>query len=225
MISIRSACGGIERGYGSGITECSKPKVLYWFDPVKIILSELLAGATSAFLLSPLILRGSLIHLRVVALPRNVISALSLVRLASHWMFALFLVGTILSFISIFLTPLSIYTRLLTVPIAIFTFLAALTTAAATIIATVMFIIFKKVIHSAEDTVNIVPETGREMFAFIWMATACAIVGWCVQMGLCCCCASRRDVRLGKKWGRREAWEKGEKDEGKGRRLWGKKLS
>ena len=73
---------------------------------------------------------------------------------------------------------------------------------------------------------NIVPEIGREMFAFMWIATACALVGWGVQMGLCCCSASRRDVRLGKKWGRREAWEKGEKVEGKGgRRLWGKKVS
>ena len=35
-------------GYTSdGITNCSKPKLLYWFDPVQIILSELLAGATS----------------------------------------------------------------------------------------------------------------------------------------------------------------------------------
>ena len=35
-------------GYNSGgITGCSKPKLLYWFNPVQIILSELLAGATS----------------------------------------------------------------------------------------------------------------------------------------------------------------------------------
>lgn len=37
-------------GYGSEITYCSKPKTLYWFNPVQIILSELLAGATSMFL-------------------------------------------------------------------------------------------------------------------------------------------------------------------------------
>ena len=42
---------GYCEGYGSSITDCSKPKVLYWFDPVEIILSELLAGATSEFLL------------------------------------------------------------------------------------------------------------------------------------------------------------------------------
>ena len=34
-------------GYGSGITDCSKPQTLYWFNPVEIILNQLLAGATS----------------------------------------------------------------------------------------------------------------------------------------------------------------------------------
>lgn len=34
-------------GYGSEINRCSTPKTLYWFNPVKIILSELFAGATS----------------------------------------------------------------------------------------------------------------------------------------------------------------------------------
>lgn len=36
-------------GYGAEITSCSHPRTLYWFDPVQIILSELLAGATSQF--------------------------------------------------------------------------------------------------------------------------------------------------------------------------------
>ena len=34
-------------GYGDEISSCSKPKTLYWFNPVEIILNELLAGATS----------------------------------------------------------------------------------------------------------------------------------------------------------------------------------
>ena len=73
---------------------------------------------------------------------------------------------------------------------------------------------------------NIVLEIGRAMFAFMWIASTCAVLGWGVQIGLCCCCASRRDVRLGKKLERREACEKEEKGEGKGRRgLWGKKVS
>ena len=69
-----------------------------------------------------------------------------------------------------------------------------------------MFIIFSKVINSAEGEVNIVPEIGVKMFAFMWVASACTIVGWLVQLGSCCCCASRRDVKLGKKIGRAKAW-------------------
>lgn len=38
-------------GYGNEISGCSAPKTLYWFNPVEIILSELLSGATSASLL------------------------------------------------------------------------------------------------------------------------------------------------------------------------------
>lgn len=35
-------------GYNDiGITGCSKPQTMYWFNPVEILLSELLAGATS----------------------------------------------------------------------------------------------------------------------------------------------------------------------------------
>jgi len=44
-------------GYaGSGITSCGPPRTGYWFDPVEILLRELLAGATSkllSFSLSP----------------------------------------------------------------------------------------------------------------------------------------------------------------------------
>lgn len=37
-------------GYnGQGVTDCSTPETLYWFNPVEIIQSELLAGATSEF--------------------------------------------------------------------------------------------------------------------------------------------------------------------------------
>lgn len=40
-------------GYnGEGVTHCSKPETLYWFNPVQILLNELLNGATSMY--SPL---------------------------------------------------------------------------------------------------------------------------------------------------------------------------
>ncbi len=55
---------------------------------------------------------------------------------------------------------------------------------------------------------NIVPTIGIEMFVFMWIASACAIVGWLVMMGECCCCASRRDVRKERKKGRKSAWRR-----------------
>jgi len=36
-----------EGNKGSGITDCAKTQTLYWFNPVEILLSQLLAGATS----------------------------------------------------------------------------------------------------------------------------------------------------------------------------------
>ena len=55
-------------------------------------------------------------------------------------MFGLFLAGACLSFIVMFIVPLSIYSRWATLPIALATFFAALFTTVAAIIATVMFV-------------------------------------------------------------------------------------
>lgn len=41
-------------GYmNEGVTYCSKPESLYWFNPVEILLNELFAGATSTWPFSP----------------------------------------------------------------------------------------------------------------------------------------------------------------------------
>lgn len=40
--------GYCEAYKGQGVTGCSDPEAMYWFNPVEIILSELLSGATSA---------------------------------------------------------------------------------------------------------------------------------------------------------------------------------
>jgi glucan phosphoethanolaminetransferase (alkaline phosphatase superfamily) len=120
-------------------------------------------------------------------------------------MFGLFLTGTCLSFVLIFLMPLSVFTRWLALPVAILAFLNALFVTAASVIATVMFIIFRNTIGSVAE-LNISAQIGVTMFAFMWVASAFAIFAWLVQMGLCCCCASRRDVKKGKKRGSEKAY-------------------
>ena len=74
----------------------------------------------------------------VVALPSQVNQILDLIRLVSHWMFGLFLTGACLTFVMIFFVPLSVYSRWASLPLMIFTFLAALFTTVASVLATVM---------------------------------------------------------------------------------------
>ena len=62
-----------------------------------------------------------------------------------------------------------------------FALLSALTTTAATLIATVMFLILKNVVHDAMDDINIVPSLESKVFCFMWLAAACTLLGWIVQ--------------------------------------------
>ncbi|KAL8854741.1 MAG: hypothetical protein Q9221_000524 [Calogaya cf. arnoldii] len=174
-------------GFGDEVTECSKPQKMYWFNPIEILLSELLAGAT-------------------IALPSNITDALDLVRKASHWMFALFLTGTCLALPTALLAPLSIYSRWASLPLTILTFLTAFTTTVATVVATAMFMIFKSAIQSALESVNIQAEIGIKMFVFMWFASGAAILGWLIHFAQCCCCASARDVKTGRRKGRKKAY-------------------
>ena len=141
-----------------------------------------------------------------VALPANITSILSLLRLVSHWMFGLFLAGTCLSFVMIFLVPLSVFSRWATFPIAIFTFLAALCTTVGAVVATVLFIIMQNAITSVSQ-LNIGANVGVEMFVFMWIAAGTSLLALLIQLGQCCCCASRRDVKKGKKRGSKHAWD------------------
>ncbi|KAF1849836.1 uncharacterized protein K460DRAFT_399945 [Cucurbitaria berberidis CBS 394.84] len=178
--------GFCEGNQGEGVTFCSKPQTLYWFNPVEILRNELLAGAS-------------------INLPNSINNILDLIKLASQCMFGLFLTGTCLSFVLIFLMPLSVYTRWLALPVALLAFLNALFVTAGSIIATVMFIIFRNTISKVSE-LNLSAEIGVALFAFMWVASVFAILAWLVQMGLCCCCASRRDVKNGKKRGSEKAY-------------------
>lgn len=221
QVGLWNFCEGYN---GDGVTDCSSPETLYWFNPVEILVNELLSGATStsclpshhspsaavAFIASHT--QAILTNHPTVSLPTDVTNILNIIKVASAWMFGLFLSGACLTFLLIPILPLSVFSRLLTLPIALFTLLAAILTTVATVIATVMFIIMRNAFTSVTE-LNIGATLGTEMFAFMWIASATAILAALVQVGLCCCCASRRDVRLGKKKGSRKAWNEGEAEE------------
>ncbi|KAK5171278.1 uncharacterized protein LTR77_004422 [Saxophila tyrrhenica] len=178
---------GFCEGYnGQGFNFCSKPETLYWFNPVNILQNELLAGAT-------------------IALPAQIDDVLNLIHTVSNWMFALFLTGACLSFFTMFIVPVSVFSRWATLATMLLTFFSALFTTVATVLATVMFIIMRNAITSVTQ-LNIGASIGVEMFVFMWIAAGAAILAWIIQLGQCCCCASRRDVRTGRKRGSKKAY-------------------
>ena len=71
-----------------------------------------------------------------------------------------------------------------------------------------MFIIMENAVTSAQE-LNIGASLGIHMFAFMWVAAGTAVLAFIIQLGQCCCCASRRDVRTGRKRGSKKAWSDG----------------
>lgn len=178
----------VKRTYGianrrlSGITYCSTPTNLYWFNPVEILLGELFAGAS-------------------IALPSDVNDILNILRIASNIMFGFFITGLVLDFVLIFLTPIVLYSRWWSLLLGFFAFLATLLVLIATALGTAMSLIFKYALTSQTD-LNVNADVGVKMFAFMWIATAFTLLAFIIHASLCCCCTSRRDMRTGRKGGK-----------------------
>jgi magnesium-transporting ATPase (P-type) len=143
-------------------------------------------------------------------------------------MFVLFIIATVLTFIMIFLSPLATSSRppqtiapdpnmnaarpphrrrtfifLRALPFFILSFLTALFTVVATVVATVMFIIFKNVFTSEDYSLNIEAELGTRMMVFMWIASACNLISFILQLGSCCaaCCGGRKARKMLKNGG------------------------
>ncbi|KAI9708092.1 MAG: hypothetical protein M1820_004296 [Bogoriella megaspora] len=178
--------GYCEGYFSEGVTFCSKPRTLYWFNPVEILVNELLNGAS-------------------IALPTQATTYLHILKTASQWMFGLFLSGACLTFVLIFLSILTIYSRWATLLIGIFTLLNAIIVTVATVLGTAIFVILQIAFESV-DELNIKADIGNKMFAFMWIAAGSTIIAWIIHTGMCCCCTSRRDVKRGRKRGSRHAY-------------------
>lgn len=175
QVGIWNFCEGYNN---EGLTFCSRPKSRYWFNPVEILLNELLAGA-------------------IIALPADINKILNLIKLASNVMFYFFIVGICMNLISIVVVPVTLYSRWWSLPIALWAFLAALFTTVATLIVTAMSIIFVKV-STSQPGLNIKASIGKPFFAFMWTASIFSILSLLIHLSLICCLASRRDITTGR---------------------------
>ncbi|KAI0164288.1 SUR7/PalI family-domain-containing protein [Hypoxylon sp. FL1284] len=171
-------------GYNTdGITNCSPPTNLYWFNPVQILLGELFAGAS-------------------IALPSDVNDILTILRIASNIMFGFFITSLVLDFVLIFVTPVVLYSRWWSGFFGFFALLATLLVLIASALGTAMSLIFKYALTSQTD-LNVYVDVGTKMLAFMWVATAFTFLAFLIHASLCCCCTSRRDLRTGRKGARR----------------------
>lgn len=133
-----------------------------------------------------------------IALPATLTEILNILQICSHIMFAFFLAGTILAFLLVFLSPIAIFSRWWSLPMAFISGATFVLIFAASTIASVISFVFKYA-ATAQSSLNIHAYVGIRMFVFMWIATGCALVGFILHAGMGCCCASRRDLKTGRK--------------------------
>ena len=141
---------------------------MYAFDPTQIFQDEILPGQS-------------------VTIPQSIQNDLDRMRTASRWMFALYMVAVILLFITVLIGLTTLCTRVGSVITTIVSFLGLLFVAAATLVAQVMFIIYRNAINNAITQLNVSADLGTTMFALSWTAVAAALIAFIgFTFGICC---------------------------------------
>lgn len=168
-----------------GITECSTPKALWWFNPIEILTQQLLSGAT-------------------IALPKDVNTILTILRIGQHIMFGFFLAGICLAFVLFLAGFVALRSRWWSLPIAIFAFIDAVLICVASIVGTAMSVGARFAL-TAQSELNLRADIGVRMFAFMWIASIASVVAFFIHAIMGCCC---RIDRLGVVGGTKGATEK-----------------
>ncbi|KFH44763.1 SUR7 family protein-like protein [Hapsidospora chrysogenum ATCC 11550] len=158
--------------HGEGVKFCSEPRQFYWFNPIDILVSELLAGAT-------------------IALPAEVVTVLDLLRLGSRVMYAFFMSGTVVNLVLMLLSPLAMRSRWFSLGISILAAISTVLVAVASIIATAISVAIK-IALSAQDEVDVRAEIGVKMFVFMWLATIFTTLAFMLHAAMGCCCKPER---------------------------------
>lgn len=155
-----------------GITFCSEPEKMYWFNPVEVLVSELLSGAK-------------------IALPAQAVTVLNLLRIGSQVMFAFFLSGICLNVVLMVATFLVIRTRWWSLALSLLGACAGTLVTVAAIIATVISVA-AKIALTAQDQLNISADIGIKMFVFMWMAAIFTDIAFLLHAAMGCCCKPQR---------------------------------
>lgn len=113
-------------------------------------------------------------------------------------MFGFFLTAAVLTFLLLLSSPVVLGSRWYSLPFALAGFLDALLVVVASVIGTVISLVFKYAAESQSD-LNIRAYVGLRMLVFVWVASGFALLAFVIHAGLGCCCASTRDISTGRK--------------------------
>ncbi|KAH6609601.1 integral membrane [Trichoderma cornu-damae] len=144
-------------------------------DFYQVLVGELLAGAR-------------------IALPSEVVTILTLLRIGSQVMYAFFISGIVLNFVLLILTPLVLKTRWFSLCTSLIGAVAGLVLTVAAVIATVITVA-AKIALTAQDQLNIQCDIGGKMFAFMWIAALLTDFAFLLHAAMGCCCAPDKRSR------------------------------
>ncbi|KAK2044968.1 SUR7 protein [Colletotrichum somersetense] len=170
QVGLWNFCEGYD---DEGVTFCSTPKRMWWFNPIEILTNELLAGAT-------------------IALPSEVTTILNILRIGQQIMFGFFISGISLAAALLIATPLVMRTRWWSLPVAIFAAIAGTLVTVASIIGTVMSV-GARIALTQQQELNIKAVLGVRMFVFMWLASAFVSIAAILHMAMGCCCSPRKE--------------------------------
>ncbi|KAK7394080.1 hypothetical protein QQX98_013133 [Neonectria punicea] len=172
QVGIWNFCEGYN---DEGVTHCSHPEQFYWFNPVEVLVSELLAGAQ-------------------IALPSEAITVLTILRIGSQIMYGCFMAGICINVVLVLMSPLVVRTRWWSLALSFLAFVAAVVVTLAAVIATVISFA-AKIALTKQDQLNIKANIGVKMFVFMWIAAVATDIAFLLHAAMGCCCRpDRRQV-------------------------------
>ena len=162
----------------SKFLSCSRPQAFYWFNPVAILLSEML-------------------NMSSLTMPVRVQTVLKILRVVSGIIFGTYFVGVMLAGLLIVASPLVILTRWLSIPLGLLAAATAMCLFVGSGLAMTMALAYR-LAGSAINQINILVTVGKTMFGLVWAATALSFIALVLHAILGFCGPSIRDVRKGK---------------------------
>lgn len=163
--------GNINKDDKYNVTECSKPKSMFWFNPLEVWNLEE-TGLENA-------------------LPDGVDKTLNIYKNVSKWMFIAYIIAFIATVVELVVGIFAICSRWGSCVTTLVAIVAFLFTAAASATSTALFAVIAGVFSDKLKTAGITGDMGKNMYVATWLAAAFSLAAALFWMISTCCCSGR----------------------------------